>query len=224
MVCVLIGWPWVVRGRGGGGNAACVRGGGRRERGRAGGGTEREARRSERERDGRRATREAEPTIKPKTHLGPERDLHGVGELVDAREHGLAAIDAEAHVLDGVVAHGLQQRGLFCFLGGGLFRSGAESERIDRSAKAAAATGPTRKGLDVLRARAREQQAVYNPACALDCGSDTALNEPARLRRPCAAASARDAHPTRRSFWRERGAKRRGREFAFRFPSLLSES
>jgi hypothetical protein len=54
----------------------------------------------------------AQQTRAASAHLGSERDLHGVRQLVHAAEDGLAAFNAEAHILGGVAAGGLKQCGL----------------------------------------------------------------------------------------------------------------
>jgi hypothetical protein len=47
---------------------------------------------------------------RPSLHLGPQRHLHRVGQLVHAGQHRGAAVHAEADLLDGIAARGLQLR------------------------------------------------------------------------------------------------------------------
>lgn len=47
-------------------------------------------------------------------HLWPEGDLDGVGELLDAREHGSTAVNTEQQLLGSIVTHVL---GVVCLLG-----------------------------------------------------------------------------------------------------------
>jgi hypothetical protein len=58
--------------------------------------------------------------------------LHSVRQLVDARQHGIAALDAETHVLDGIEAQRLKQQALCAGGGKGVGRRGVSAARLAR--------------------------------------------------------------------------------------------